>query len=568
MIKPKIKLLEVELDMQMESRRVLSNWMDVAVRIFLGGVPVGVFIQLVFNLKKYPLWVFYDPAYPYLYNGVVIIQGGVPGHTDHPGTSLQWISGIVSKLTHVLRDNGSSLSEDVVAHSELYLRASGVILSVFFCLSLGALGFRMLKYMGASAAVSVVVLFGAGFRFWNPQIFILSPESLVITTSTLIVALLVPSLVDLSRQSTTANLVFVGVLLAIGLTSKVILIPILLTLPFIFQLRQLAVIMISLVTSSALILAPVYSRLYPMYIWFTGIATKSSRYGEGPSVDWSIFENLGRARWRITENSPQLMISFAAVLVLVVVFFVIQNKAQTGILGARHWQPSAGLLVAIIATFAMGYKPSVERDFVLLVVLIPTFVSVTIYYLEIFLLRGHYLTSKKLFSVSLVILMALSSTQTILAMRNQSLNIKEIGQSYQVVMTELTNIAADSWIVYSYGIPSLSNASFFGNSWSDRSFDNELDKTFPRYMELDIWNKTIYGSDQNKLGIELDCLIINERLQSLKMFILINESNLKAYWPQFSGDLELSFGSLDLVSLGKSKSGGLLFEVINCTPNL
>ena len=119
MIKPKIKLLEVELDMQMESRRVLSNWMNVAVRIFLGGVPAGVFIQLVFNLKKYPLWVFYDPAYPYLYNGVVIIQGGVPGHTDHPGTSLQWISGIVSKLTHVLRDNGSSLSEDVVAHSEL-----------------------------------------------------------------------------------------------------------------------------------------------------------------------------------------------------------------------------------------------------------------------------------------------------------------------------------------------------------------------------------------------------------------------------------------------------------------
>ena len=216
----------------------------------------------------------------------------------------------------------------------------------------------------------------------------------------------------------------------------------------------------------------------------------------------------------------------------------------------------------------MGYKPSVERDFVLLVVLIPTFVSVTIYNLEIFLLRSHYSTSKKLLSVSLVILMVLSSTQTILAMRNQSQNIEEMRQSYQVVMTELTNIEADSWIVYSYGIPSLSNASFFGYWWSDRSFDKELDKTFPRYMELDIWNKTIYGSDQNKLGIELDCLIINERLQSLKMFILINESNLKAYWPQFSGDLELSFGSLDLVSLGKSKSGGLLFEVRNCTPNL
>ena len=542
--------------------------MDVTVRIFLGGIPAGIFLQLVFNLKKYPLWVFYDPAYPYLYNGVVIIQGGVPGHTDHPGTSLQWISGIVSKLTHVLRDNGSSLSEDVVAHSELYLRASGIILSVFFCLSLGALGFRMLKYMGGSAAVSLVVLISAGFRFWNPQIFILSPESLVITTSTLIVALLVPSLVDLSRQSTTASLILVGVLLAIGLTSKVILMPILLTLPFIFQLRQLAVVMISLVTSSALILTPVYSRIYTMYIWFTGVATQPSRYGNDTSVEWSIFENLRLAQRRITENSPQLMISFAAVLVLVVVFFVIQNKAQTKILGARHWQPSVGLLVAIIATFAIGYKPSTDRDFVLLVVLIPTLVSVTICNLEIFLLRSHYSTSRKLLSVSLVILIVLSSTQTILVMRDQSQNIEEMRQSYQVVMSELKNIEADSWIVYSYGIPSLSNASFFGNSWSDRSFDKELDKTFPRYMELNIWNKTIYGSDQNKLGVELDCLIINERLQSLKMFMLIHEGTLKEYWPQLSGNLELSFGSLEFISLGRSKSGGLLLEVRNCTPNL
>ena len=86
-------------------------------------------------------------------------------------------------------------------------------------------------------------------------------------------------------------------------------------------------------------------------------------------------------------------------------------------------------------------------------------------------------------------------------------------------------------------------------------------------MELNIWNKTIYGSDQNKLGV-LDCLIINERLQSLKMFMLIHEGTLKEYWPQLSGNLELSFGSLEFISLGRSKSGGLLLEVRNCTPNL
>lgn len=551
----------------MKSGRIHGHWMDVAVRLFLGGVPSGIFIQLMFNLKKYPLLFFYDPAYAYLYNGVVIIQGGAPQHTDHPGTSLQWISGVVSKLTHVLRDNGSTLQEDVVAHSELYLRASGAILSVLFCLSLGVLGFRMLKYMGGSAAVSMIILVGAGFRFWNPQIFILSPETLVITTSTLIVALLVPSLVDLSRQSTTASLIFVGVLLAIGLTSKVTLIPMMLILPFVFQSRQLAVVMISLVTSSALILAPVYSRAYQMYIWFTGIATKPSRYGE-TNVDWSIFENLRRARWRITENSPQLMISFAATLVLVLVIFVIQNKAQTRILGTRNWQPSAGLLVAIIATFAMGYKPAVERDFVLLVVLIPTFVSIMIHNLQIVLLRSYFLTFKKLFPVSLIILIVLSSRQTIFAMRNQSRDIEEMTQSYQLFRTELTNIEVDSWIVYSYGVTSLSYASNFGNAWSNRSFNKELDKTFPRYMELNIWNKKIYGSDQNKLAVELDCLVINERLQSSKMFIVIIERYLNEYWPQFSGSLELSSESLDLISLNRSSNGGSsLFEVKNCTPN-
>ena len=45
----------------------------------------------------------YDPAYPYLFNGMGLMRGFAPQHVDHPGTPLQMMTGIVSFIDWSVR---------------------------------------------------------------------------------------------------------------------------------------------------------------------------------------------------------------------------------------------------------------------------------------------------------------------------------------------------------------------------------------------------------------------------------------------------------------------------------
>ena len=62
-------------------------------------VPIVLFIiQYSFIQKIYPLYLDSDPAYQYLFNGLLILNGHSPYHIDHPGTPVQiLIAGVVSR---------------------------------------------------------------------------------------------------------------------------------------------------------------------------------------------------------------------------------------------------------------------------------------------------------------------------------------------------------------------------------------------------------------------------------------------------------------------------------------
>lgn len=525
--------------------------------------PAAIFALSWSDLRRFPNLFFYDPSYAYLYNGVVITQGGVPGHTDHPGTSLQWISGITSQIFHSLRDTGISLVQDVVANSDDFIRVNGLLLSAIFSLSVGVFGFRILKQLGAIECLIATVVFWAGFRLWYPQLYILAPESLVISSSILVIALVIPNLFKTHIQTSDRTLILIGILLSIGLTSKIIALPILVMFPFLLRPRQLLLIAVALVSTTMLILIPVYSRAGLMLGWFFGVSTKPSRWGQQTSEQLSIRLNFQDALAKLFSVAPQLIACFVGALILVIGIFALRKKNSARITEPENWRPFIGILLSILTAFAMGFKQSVERDFVVLAVLVPVFVLLVFQKFKPVIMNPQSPSSSRLLTAIVVIALFGSSIFTLRAVRETSLNLGAIEKSYEEVMTEVANLENSNWVISAYGSPSSGNASLFGSYWANNAFRAELVRTFPRYMELNIWEKSIRGWNREQSLIKLDCQEINERIRLSRMFILIPEY-LDDYWPNRSGSLRLSGQSLRIESESLIGNGLTMIAVTNC----
>jgi hypothetical protein len=536
---------------------------DLFVKLFIGGTSVGILVLSWLNLRKYPNLVFYDPSYAYLYNGVVITQGGIPGHTDHPGTSLQWISGFASQIFHVFRNNGTSLAQDVVANSEIYIQVSGLLLAAIFCLSIGVFGFRILKQLGAIESIIAVIVFWAGFELWYPQIHILSPESLVISTSILVVALLLPKLFQPHDQTKRSTLIVIGVLLSIGITSKVIAVPIVLMIPFLFKPRQVAMVTIALISTTTVILIPVYSRAGLMLGYFFGIATKPSRWGQETAEQLSVWRNIQNSLTNFAEATPQLAGYLVGAMVLTLGLIGLRKKNRMISPEPKSWKPFVGLQLSIIATFAMGFKQAVDRDFVLLVVLIPVFILLMFQKYRPLIFHGLKRKSFRLTKRAVIIVFIGSSIITLRTVRETSLNLGALEGSYKEVISKVAKLEDSNWLVSTYLIPSLGNASLFGSYWANNAFSEELANAFPRYMDLNILDKSIRGWNREASLAILDCLEINERIRSSEMFILIPDY-LDDYWPDRSGSLRLSGQTLKIESETLIGNGFTLIAVTNC----
>ena len=113
-------------------------------------VPIVLFIiQYSFIQKIYPLYLDSDPAYQYLFNGLLILNGHSPYHIDHPGTPVQiliagviYISWSVAKILGLYHD---TLDLSVGTHPEAYLQIISYVLVLLNCTASYILGNSIIK---------------------------------------------------------------------------------------------------------------------------------------------------------------------------------------------------------------------------------------------------------------------------------------------------------------------------------------------------------------------------------------------------------------------------------------
>jgi hypothetical protein len=87
-----------------------------------------------------------DPEYGYLFSGMLMAELKFNiSYIDHPGTPVQCIAALVIRLVHLFRP-GNTLVDDVLLHSEIYIRSVLIMLSILNALAVWFLGYYTYRY--------------------------------------------------------------------------------------------------------------------------------------------------------------------------------------------------------------------------------------------------------------------------------------------------------------------------------------------------------------------------------------------------------------------------------------
>jgi hypothetical protein len=256
--------------------------MKVARSLLLLAVPLIIFALARVTLNAQgPFYLGWnsDPEYCYLLNSINILQGKTPGHTDHPGTTLQEFGAGVVAADWMLRaaaGNRESLEQSVLLHPESYLRHMNDALVALIGAALFWAALSILQSTGSLTAALITQ--ASVFLFPNLILSLgrVSPEPLLFAVGFILLGLLAP--VVFQRRDDRA--VLAGVIVGFGLVTKVTFFPWILV-GALFRGRRLIHFAIAFVLACFVLMLPIVSVLPRVAGWLFSIAIHSGHYGSG-----------------------------------------------------------------------------------------------------------------------------------------------------------------------------------------------------------------------------------------------------------------------------------------------
>lgn len=320
-----------------------------------------------------PVWAWYaDPGYQYLLAGGAITSGDTPHHNDHPGTSFQWLVGILARLLHLLLGSGAPFAMDLIARPEFYAFGIGIALAILYVAALAYVSLRFLSSFGwvASLVFQLSLLWGTSVMAAGR--YLLWPESLVITSGLMALGILAP-LISRSRTAlSTRETVALAAVCAIGVTAKIVFLPMILVSILVLNRRNVLTFFGTFSLGTILVLATVYLRWGYMWDWFSGIFSSGNRHGQEATatpienVVFSFAVLQGNVRWLALVSSLIIAAAIGLVIAGHRIGFVSRRRSVFAIL--------AGL--ATVGIFSL--KDAQPRDFVAGIILLAALAALVV----------------------------------------------------------------------------------------------------------------------------------------------------------------------------------------------
>lgn len=472
-----------------------------ALTLAVFAIPVLQLVQSLVTLHRLPeFWRFYaDPPYMYLFNSLSLGTGLTPQHVDHPGTSLQWLMAGVEHATFGISGAQESLAADIAWNPEKYLTATGVVLSLLFAGSVAFFLWRTLLFAGKLPAFVAGILVLAASGLTVPWIVTATPEALVAVSTLFILGILMPVLADRSVRLDWRLLVVVGVLLAIGVTAKITILPLIVLFVFILRFRDLFVLAGVTSVSVMVILIPVYELLPRMFGWFTNLARSSGRYGgESPS---SVPSNIQAGLATVTREFGLTWI----ILGLFIVLFVLSFRQQVAGISWTMRLPALGVAVTVLASIAVSFKESTDRDFMLLVGLVPALAALMVIWMQ----RLHRTARPDSTGIAQIVGLLGIAALIIAAVLANVRSFAEISDLRERSDREVATLERasqnDGVTVHAFLAQNEYFALMLGSEWAYHPYSAEIIKRFPDNLYYNSFLSTVFGPRLDGSIGYLDC---------------------------------------------------------------
>lgn len=435
-----------------------------------------------------------DPAYQYLLNGLAVTVGSGPGHTDHPGTSVQWLVGLVSQAFHIVTGPGIPLIQDVVQRPETYLLVNAVLLVLLQAGALLFLGWRILGSFGLGPALLAQAAVVAATAYYPFRLYVI-PESMVIIAGLLLLGLVVPKLARPGGSAGWRTCMAIGVVLAVGLTAKVIFAPLLVVPLFLYGWRSLVQMYAWFLASVVAIMWIARDQLQRMWDWYTAVASTSARYPD-EAVTRSMTDGLRAIPQATLDNYPVVVMAALLLGFALVLRFRTPPRRPLLVPTARTLTP---LLVATLGTLGMTYKAYRPNDLLLLAPLAGLLAAIAWSYIEDATsgprLRSRLIAVPVALAVLSVILGASGATRFVTSVSG------ETDQTRMFAYLE-GKVAEGTTVATGYAVFNQASSLYYANEWARYVALRETLDAYPGWIEYNIWNGQFYTFNEQE-GVRL-----------------------------------------------------------------
>ena len=420
-----------------------------------------------------------DPTYEYLFNGLNLTNLDKPGHTDHPGTSLQILIALSILIISFVRRNIFTTEKnfeanfDLIVNSESYIFYILIFLLVIHIFSIWYLSINMSKNGIKYWFLFPFILIISGNYF--DQIVSLKPESLYLPISNLLCA----QIINLSKMNTNENrkryIPLIGIIMGIGITNKILMVPFFLFFLIVLQMRDKLRFLVITGFTSLVIIIPVKSILN--IEWFFQIVFNPGRYGQEGNN-----KNLTQIPQEILElwifNYPLVAICFGSIVSNIVInrgIYVKQNKIIFQ------------LSMLIIIYTALIIKQVEYRDFIALSSITSVLLIIILSGNNRFTPTVHYESNKKLIPYLVIFAISIPSYNYLKQILSNLETFSKIQEYKYSVDKNLT--------VGFYLSPHHAAGLMFGDLYyGPRYYQNEISTLYPNYFEYSIWSGDFHST--------------------------------------------------------------------------
>ncbi|MDD4645726.1 MAG: hypothetical protein PHY99_07035, partial [Bacteroidales bacterium] len=294
-----------------------------------------------------------DPEYPFLLNGLncSLFQFHNIGHTDHPGTPMQMLTGLIIRITHILVGQ-DTVVQDVLSRPELYLASCSLFLTL--------LTFVVLLWVGRVAMRNDGRITGSLIlqsTFFLSTILIdlqlrYTPDRIMVIYN-LILAGLTMKYLFTENYDSWKYAILAGILMGISVATKFNYLPVL-AIPFLIVpgLRNKIIYGITTIAAFFVGILPIIDKFYLFKNFLKNLVIHDGMYGGGSQqmINW---QSLGKNTVNLLKENPTFAIILILAIGLVVYYLLNRKKLQKS---DRYYLALSGFILAACLGFLLVSK--------------------------------------------------------------------------------------------------------------------------------------------------------------------------------------------------------------------